>query len=325
MNTVLEEKSKYIDSDLKDLFDILMFKRKNRSVTEEEFIKRFIVPTGARPDTYGNYILKIGESNVLWSAHTDTVHKQGGKQKLLIDKDGIVTADNEDCLGADNGAGVWILLELIKAKKPGLYIFHREEEIGGMGSQYIAKKTPNVLDGIEIAIAFDRRNTNSIITFQSFRTCSDEFADSFIAETKGLNLRKDKNGTFTDTANYIDNIRECTNISVGFGSEHSKNEYLNTKYIKRLRDSLLLLDTKRLVVKRNIDDPVEFAYSNSYPYGNYSTYDEIGKGTSSMYELVKGSPFAIVDILKDIGFDYDMLYEEIEEKRNEWSTFFRDD
>ena len=82
----------------------------------------------------GNLIIEVGEgSETLFSSHTDTVHRTGVMQNVFIetaDKPKFET-DSGQCLGGDDGTGVWLMLELIKAGVPGLYIFHRAEEVGG--------------------------------------------------------------------------------------------------------------------------------------------------------------------------------------------------
>ena len=67
--------SAQLEAELKVLVQMLAYMRPAGSKTEKAFIKRFIAPLGAKPDNYGNYWLSIGQSNVLWSSHTDTVHK----------------------------------------------------------------------------------------------------------------------------------------------------------------------------------------------------------------------------------------------------------
>ena len=176
----------------------------------------------------GNLIIKIGEgSKTLFSSHTDTVHRTGVEQNVIIDptQDKLkFTTDSGQCLGGDDGTGVWLMLELIKAGVPGLYIFHRAEEVGGQGSSYIANSTPELIEGYERAIAFDRKDDWSIITHQSgVRTCSAEFAKD-LARELSMGHRPDSTGSFTDTANYDTIIPECTNLSVGYHNAHSARE-----------------------------------------------------------------------------------------------------
>jgi len=161
-------------------------------------------------------------------------------------------------LGADDKLGCYIMGRLLMARVPGLYVFHVGEECGGIGSRYISKDTPNVVDGMDYCIAFDRMNYTDIITNQSGgRCCSDEFADAL---AKQMNVKlppkklmsKSTNGTFTDSANYTKLISECTNISVGYKNQHGNSEHFDHEWLAHhLIPSLLNVKWASLPVKRD--------------------------------------------------------------------------
>ena len=127
---------------MQSYLDMLAYKRPNGSASERKFINRFLRPLSVQEDAAGNLIKRIGTAPVLWSSHTDTVHRDSGKQHVILCEDGYVRAVGSDCLGADDASGMWIMIEMIKAGVEGLYIFHRGEECGGHGSSHIASKTP---------------------------------------------------------------------------------------------------------------------------------------------------------------------------------------
>jgi hypothetical protein len=180
--------------------------------------------------------------------------------------------EKSSCLGADDGAGIWIMREMIKAKHPGLYVFHRGEEVGCIGSKWIAKHAPQMAEGIKAAIAFDRRGTNSIITRQwRGRCCSDAFADS-LSKAIGLGHKKDTGGSVTDTAQYMDLVGECTNVSVGYDHEHSNYESLDLKYLEELRDAMLQFDHTLLDYVRKPGEADYSKYYTAYDYGDYGDY-----------------------------------------------------
>ncbi len=247
----------------------------------------------------GNLIIKIGEgSKTLFSSHTDTVHRTGVEQNVIIDptQDKLkFTTDSGQCLGGDDGTGVWLMLELIKAGVPGLYIFHRAEEVGGQGSSYIANSTPELIEGYERAIAFDRKDDWSIITHQSgVRTCSAEFAKD-LARELSMGHRPDSTGSFTDTANYDTIIPECTNLSVGYHNAHSARENQEIDYLLEFRDALIKVDWENLVTARNPED-VEYSNTGYYGYGSTlvrpskKTRDKVGWSDydDMMFEKEKG-------------------------------------
>lgn len=286
----------------KELVDILSLRRQSYSEGEDLLIKKYIIPTGAKADYYGNYILRIGTAPVLWSCHTDTVHKgyEDPRQKLMVVENSLaIMSENSNCLGADNGAGVWLCLQMIKNGVEGLYIFHREEEIGGRGSNFIQKYTPEILEGIKFAVAFDRRGTRSVITHQGTRTCSDQFAEELCAGL-GMDHKPDDGGTFTDTANYAGLIPECTNISAGFYKEHTSKEWLDTVYLHQLRDKLLSLNVTELNAYRDVSD---HSYPPSYSpidFENHQSEQWVGGDLIWSYPLKTAQILSSMGILEEV-------------------------
>lgn len=256
--------------------DMLAYKRPHLSSSERKFINRFIRPVGVEEDACGNLIKRIDNpdgtpSPVLWSSHTDSVHSKSGKQSVLLCQDGFIRALESDCLGADCATGVWLMLEMIGANVPGLYIFHRGEERGGIGSTFISTKTPELLEGIKFAIAFDRRGFQDVITEQwGGVCCSTVFARS-LADQLGMRYQPSPDGVFTDTANYTDIVPECTNISVGYQDEHRSYERQHAGHLIELRDALLRLDVSGLVKVR--EPKAEYRYDR-YDFSRWQPEDD---------------------------------------------------
>jgi hypothetical protein len=260
-----------------NLLPMLSVMRPSGSKAERRFIKHFLSPLGLKHDDAGNLYKRIGDLPVLWSSHTDTVHGRSGLQAVTVLEDWALLADGEtaNCLGADDTVGVWLMSEMIKAKRPGLYIFHRGEECGGKGSSHIARN-PKLLDGIECAIAFDRKGHSDVITHQCGRCCSDKFALSLAGKLGGT-YKPCSGGVFTDTANYVDRIGECTNLSVGYYDQHSKRECTDLQFAAELRDKLLDLDFSDLETERKPGekDTKDWSWSN-HPY-DLDSWDNWGR------------------------------------------------
>lgn len=291
------------------LLDMLATCRPHGSRGEHDFISHFLLPYGVECDGFGNLWLRVGDAPLLWSSHVDTCHRRDGLQTIQMDDTGLIRlADNSpsNCLGADCTAGVWLMTEMIEAGVPGLYVFHRGEERGGMGSRYVAEREARRLDDFSAAIAFDRRGTGSIITHQrGERSCSDLFAASLSAAI-GLDHRADPTGTFTDTANYVDLIGECTNLSVGYDCEHTAQETLDLSYLLRLRQAMLTIDTTALVFSRM---PGDYELECEWP-----NQDDCWRPHStSLYELVRNNPAAVADFLEMGGVSAQELEDFIQE------------
>ena len=235
---------------LKSLYDICSYTRAAGSQGELAMIAKHIEPIADYRDDYGNYYKRIGSAPVIWSSHTDTVHRESDptKQTIYIDstESRLFKGKDKMCLGADCGTGVWLMLQMIKANIAGLYIFHRAEEIGGQGSHWIVEHPEastdtdyeHWLQQYTQCIAFDRYGTTSIITHQGAeRTCSDDYAYD-LAGVLGMDYGLDDGGSFTDSKSYSRLIPECTNISVGYYDQHSNAEYQDLNHLLKLADVL---------------------------------------------------------------------------------------
>ena len=289
---------------LSDLLEMLRYRRPHMSASERKFINRFIRPLRVHVDDFGNLYKRIGDRpHIMWSCHTDTVHHHPGKQEIAISESGIVSIANRssNCLGADDAAGVWLMREMILAGVPGLYVFHRGEERGGLGSDWIAANNADLLKDIDAAVAFDRKGTDSIITHQMVGACcSDAFAKS-LADAIGMGHRLDNTGTFTDTANYAHIIPECANVSVGYESEHGPRETLDTRYLMALREAMLSFDAAPLTIKR---DPSVMDY-DMYDDPIYQMPDE------RLVDIIRRYPEAIASLLEQFGITEDDVIEAI--------------
>lgn len=255
----------------------------------ENMIKQGVFPD-LEKDSHGNYYYKIGKSRTIFASHLDTACKDSTPVTHVFDGNMIKT-DGKTILGADDKAGVTILLHLIKNKIPGLYYFFIGEEVGCIGSGLAAKydKFKGLYDRI---ISFDRRDTGSVITYQSSsRCCSDAFADELSKQLNkrgGMSYKKDDGGVYTDSAEFTHLIPECTNISVGYYKEHTTNESQDIKHLAKLADACLLIDWENLPTRR---DPSKTEYK-SYDYGcsgSFGRNKQKSYGSSSSSWKGKGS------------------------------------
>ena len=259
---------------ISELVEMLGYCRPHGSQTEIDFTNKYVVPLGTVPDSFGNQMMVVGDSppKVMWSSHLDTVHRDEGRVPIWVDGNTarVHRKKGGSCLGADCTTGVWIMMEMIRAEVPGLYVFHRGEEVGCLGSEHIREHYKKLLSTIDACIAFDRYGTDSIITHQmSQRGCSEEFAQSMIAQLPGY--KTDDGGSYTDSYTYFEDISECTNISVGYYRQHTKDEHQNLSFAQQLRDWMVKFDPSKLVFKR---DPTIVDYSSFGRGGNWwsSTY-----------------------------------------------------
>jgi hypothetical protein len=287
---------------------MLTYARPAFSKAENAFIRRYIQPTGAKSDGYGNMLLRIGGAPVLWSCHTDTVHSKSGRQDVAV-TEGAATlsfASSSNCLGADCTTGVWLMLHMIRARVPGLYVFHAAEERGGGGSRFIADKVPHALRGIKAAIALDRANCNEVITHQGgARMASDAFALSLARQLPGP-YEPSQDGVFTDTANYPELVGECVNIGVGYARQHSSLEVQDLNHAERLRAALVTFDWTRLDFARKPGeaDEAEWDWLDRFAERCVAN-DRWADPAKDLLRFVKDHPDAVADFLEQMGVTVD--------------------
>ena len=297
------------------LKEMLSYCRPCGSSMEKKFIQRYIIPHKPVVDFASNHIITVGtEPNVLWSCHTDTVHRQGLRQKVRIQRNGMLyaTSTHSNCLGADDTAGVWVALELIKRQVPGVYVFHYGEEVGCIGAKHIEEHNKDLLKSVNISIALDRRGTTSLVTAQScMEGCSDVFGMA-LRNALDMEHELDPNGIWTDNVEYFGIIPENINLSVGYEYAHSPNECLDSRYLQNLVDALSKINYKELPIVRT---PRHKIIYKSYVggYGGWGSFDTITdknfgavKSSSELHvltQLLREYPRQVAKMIQSYGFD----------------------
>lgn len=128
------------------------------------YIEQYLAQLGlkTRVDTFGNLIATIDGSGtpLLLNAHMDRVPPGLGHTPLL--DDGILYSDGHTNLGADDAAGITIILEVLRRVTeqqlpipPLVILFTVQEETGLCGAHGFDSATLNVADGIVFDNAFE--------------------------------------------------------------------------------------------------------------------------------------------------------------------------
>lgn len=229
---------------------------------------------GWQRDSWGNFSLIILNDDdslpsTAFTAHMDTISYgypaelafKINKQERLAHKHGyerrggVVT---KNVLGADDKAGMTVLLKLAHYGLPGHYFLFVGEEHGRLGSTQVAAQEKADWSHLKRMISFDRRGYTSVITHQnSKRCCSPTFAHALATALNttipeyGACFRPDSTGSYTDSASFLDLIPECTNISVGYFDAHTSFESQDTIFLAGLIDMCACLDWDALPTERD--------------------------------------------------------------------------
>jgi hypothetical protein len=214
-------------------------------------------------DQFGNYYTIIGDRQpkTMFTSHLDTADREQKVTSLYSreDENGdeIIYTDGSTILGADDKSGVVVMLYMMDKKIPGLYYFFIGEERGGIGSNKVSAEYDSIeyLKNIKRCVSFDRRRTGSVITQQLGRVCcSNDFGTALCKEynKSGISLSLDPTGIYTDSASFIDDISECTNISVGYENEHTGRELQNMTFLIKLCEASTKVDWDSLPTVRKV-------------------------------------------------------------------------
>ncbi|MCD8500427.1 MAG: M20/M25/M40 family metallo-hydrolase [Bacillaceae bacterium] len=169
---------------------------------------------------------------VLLNAHLDTVYEL--EEERMVIKNGTVWSSSKGILGADDRAGVAVVLHLVEHLEHSSFsgkvkvIFTVEEECGLIGAKSV---DDYFLWGTDAAIVVDRRGNGDIVTscgsFLPF--CHQDYGTFFekVAEEEGLSGWRTIMGGSSDTRIWAGHEIQSVNLSVGYMNEHTSEETLD--------------------------------------------------------------------------------------------------
>jgi hypothetical protein len=239
-------------------------------------------------DDYSNIIITKGKSELYpcFCAHLDTVHTYPNGFKLLrqnMDGRMYLFAANKDNksvgIGGDDKCGIFVCMYLLERLECVKIIFFSQEESGGIGSSNIEL---SVFDNCQFLGGIDRWNGHDFVNkYSGQHTVSKAFKKRIhpILKKYGFIMAS---GLFTDAFNVIErdiNI-SCFNLSCGYYSHHSANEYVD---LNELYLSCLVCEELSTSLS---NQKYEYKYNNKFYGGginyadrwNYADWDYTASG-----------------------------------------------
>lgn len=279
------------------LHHILSIKRPTKDSTGNLAFIKALVPEGV-VDNHNNLTLVIGDSKVAFTCHTDTVDNKNGFNKLRLVGNNL-SVEGGGVLGADDGSGMYLMLKMIEAGKPGTYVFFDSEEQGRVGSSLYFMPS-----NIELVVSFDRKGTKDLITHQmGERGCSEKFQNYFCQHFP-LPYKPDPTGSFTDSYSFFEEVKECINLSVGYYNQHTKNEYQDVEFLLALEKACIEFDWESCPCDRVPMDYIPYGrsqHSRRYSFTS-SSYKETMYGyTDPLVDFILANPKVVADVLEGYG------------------------
>ena len=151
-------------------------------------------------------------------AHLDTVFKNPPKDIYYDRVKNVMWSP--DGLGADDRAGVYSIVQIVKSGLRPTIIFTTDEELGCLGARKLAKDMFTPPTDLKYIIELDRRGSDDCVFYSCANAAFEEYVESF--------------GFVTNFGSFSDISEVCpkwgvagVNLSIGYHNEHSVSETLH--------------------------------------------------------------------------------------------------
>lgn len=198
-----------------------------------------------------DYVVAKGDIPIALVAHLDTVFSTPPKNIFYDQRKGVLISP--EGLGADDRAGVYAILQIVKSGLRPHIIFTTDEERGCIGASVLAQlECP--FDYLKFCIELDRRGTNDCV----FYDCDNPEFVNYISSFGFIEAW----GTYSDICEICPAWGIAgVNLSIGYQDEHSYGEVLFIEpWFKTIEK-----------VKNILQDNTSIAYKY-IPFNYYDTY-----------------------------------------------------
>ena len=205
------------DGNLKLFEQIVKMNEASLLKTMNTYLKRFYNKVIYTKD----YVYAIGDIPITLVAHVDTVFKER-PEDVFYDRVKNVLWSPQG-LGADDRAGVFAIINIVKSGLRPHIIFTTGEEMGGLGARVLTYIEPKPFAEMKYIIQLDRRGKDDCIFYECDNIKFIEYIESF-----GFH---EEYGSFSDISELCPTWKIAgVNLSIGYENEHSFIEILYIDY-----------------------------------------------------------------------------------------------
>lgn len=241
-------------SEFKAFEQIVRLDQDNLKKLLNNFLKKHYKKVVNSPD----YLFAIGDIPIALVAHMDTVFPQPPTEIFFDNQKNVIWSPQG--LGADDRAGVYAAIQIIRSGLKPHIIFTTNEEMGALGASALSKLECPFPD-LKYLIQLDRRGSNDCI----FYNCNN---DAFVDYVESFGFTWNY-GSFTDISELCPAWHIAgVNLSVGYRDEHTVCELL---FVAQLQSTI----SKVKNMLREAANAPKFEYipySYQYAYG-YDSHD----------------------------------------------------
>lgn len=201
--------------------------------------------------TTDSYIIAKGDIDICVVAHMDIIHPHPPVKVVLNTNKNKLWSPSG--LGADDRAGVFLILLLIKDGLRPHLILTLGEEAGGVGVSTLVQDIHEPPFPVKYMIELDRANENDCVFYDCDNKEFRKYIESFGFETEL--------GTYTDITFIAPEWKvAAVNLSVGYVNEHTNSEVLHLDWMMSTYKKLdkMLRDCKNIEKFEYIQKEFEF-------------------------------------------------------------------
>lgn len=201
------------------------------------------------------YLYAVGEIPIALVAHMDTVFSSPPEDIYYDERKGVCWSP--DGLGADDRAGIFAILTILKHGYRPSIIFTTDEEIGAVGASQLVEDIKNPESELKYIIQLDRRGTNDCVFYDCNNRDFVEYIEKFgFVETFG---------SFSDISVICPAWGIAgVNLSIGYEDEHSIGETLR---VGAMLNTIQKVENMLKVKDIPFFEYIEYSYiNNSWNY-----------------------------------------------------------
>lgn len=205
------------------------------------------------------YIYAIGDIPITLVAHMDTVFAYP-PYEFYYDRQANVVWSPEG-MGADDRAGVFAILFILRSHLRPSIIFTTDEEKGCIGADQLIMDIPQALTDTRYIIQLDRRGKDDCVFYDCANDDFEQYINKFGFKTAL--------GSFSDISIICPYWKIAgVNLSIGYFNEHSTNEILHVNYMFNtiFKVIKMLNDADKTSQYEYIENPYSLAYGYNYKY-----------------------------------------------------------
>lgn len=197
------------------------------------------------------YLYAVGEIPIALVAHMDTVFSSPPEDIYYDERKGVCWSP--DGLGADDRAGIFAILTILKHGYRPSIIFTTDEEIGAVGASQLVEDIKTPESELKYIIQLDRRGTNDCVFYDCNNRDFVEYIEKFgFVETFG---------SFSDISVICPAWGIAgVNLSIGYEDEHSISETLR---VGAMLNTIQKVENMLKVKDIPFFEYIEYSYTNN--------------------------------------------------------------